>query len=113
MWENLTKLADTFPVAGNKGGSYLTMFSKGGFVFGIINIIGVLLRMVVIAPHACGVPAQVHAHRHVGAACKQEGVCHGGPCAALQATLAPCSWTRGTGSRPLPRAPPPRTPATW
>jgi hypothetical protein len=40
VWEHLTKLAETYPVEGNKGGSYLTMFSKGGFVFGIINIIG-------------------------------------------------------------------------
>jgi len=28
------------PVDDNKGGSYLTMFSEGGFIFGIINIIG-------------------------------------------------------------------------
>lgn len=28
------------PVSGNYGGSYLTMLSSGGFVFGIINIIG-------------------------------------------------------------------------
>lgn len=27
-------------VANNKGGSYMTMFSKGGFIFGVINIIG-------------------------------------------------------------------------
>lgn len=40
VYENLVKVAEMFPVAGNKGGSYLTMFSKGGFIFGIINIIG-------------------------------------------------------------------------
>ena len=40
VWENLTAVATKFPVVGNKGGSYLTMFSKGGFIFGIINIIG-------------------------------------------------------------------------
>ena len=28
------------PVPDNKGGSFLTMFSQGGFIFGIINIIG-------------------------------------------------------------------------
>ena len=28
------------PVAGNKGGSYLTMMSMNGFVFGIINVVG-------------------------------------------------------------------------
>ena len=40
VWENLRVVSEQFPVAGNKGGSYLTMLSKGGFVFGIINIIG-------------------------------------------------------------------------
>jgi Na+/proline symporter len=40
VWENLTKLASMYPVDGNKGGSYLTMFSQGGLIFGIINIIG-------------------------------------------------------------------------
>ena len=40
VWENLKVISEQFPVAGNKGGSYLTMLSKGGFVFGIINIIG-------------------------------------------------------------------------
>ena len=28
------------PVSGNHGGSYLTMLSSGGLVFGIINIVG-------------------------------------------------------------------------
>jgi Na+/proline symporter len=28
------------PVSGNNGGSYLTMMSTGGLVFGIINIVG-------------------------------------------------------------------------
>lgn len=28
------------PVTGNNGGSYLTMLSTGGLVFGIINIVG-------------------------------------------------------------------------
>ncbi|KAL4858304.1 Urea-proton symporter DUR3 [Chlorella vulgaris] len=45
VWEHLTAIA-TFggaykgPVEDNKGGSYLTMFSKGGLIFGVINIIG-------------------------------------------------------------------------
>ena len=56
VWENLTKLADTFPVAGNKGGSYLTMFSKGGFVFGIINIIGAQPCMQIVLFYAHQVP---------------------------------------------------------
>ena len=28
------------PVKDNQGGSYLTMMSKGGIIFGIINIVG-------------------------------------------------------------------------
>jgi Na+/proline symporter len=40
VYDNLAKLSALFPVSGNKGGSYLTMLSKGGFIFGIINIIG-------------------------------------------------------------------------
>lgn len=28
------------PVDGNEGGSYLTMLSREGFIFGIINIVG-------------------------------------------------------------------------
>ncbi len=33
-------MATVRPVIDNKGGSYLTMFSKGGLIFGIINVIG-------------------------------------------------------------------------
>ncbi|EFN55634.1 hypothetical protein CHLNCDRAFT_133809 [Chlorella variabilis] len=45
VWEHLTDIATLGgafkgPVADNKGGSYVTMFSEGGFIFGIINIIG-------------------------------------------------------------------------
>ncbi len=40
VWENLTLMSKYKPVADNKHGSYLTMFSKSGFIFGIINIIG-------------------------------------------------------------------------
>ena len=57
VWDNLTKFVNTTapvstgpddpvnalklgPVADNKGGSFLTMFSQGGLIFGIINIIG-------------------------------------------------------------------------
>ncbi|KAL4418865.1 hypothetical protein ABPG77_002621 [Micractinium sp. CCAP 211/92] len=45
VWEHLTAIvqqggAYKGPVADNKGGSYLTMFSKGGFIFGVINVIG-------------------------------------------------------------------------
>ena len=40
VWHHLVIKSAADPVADNKGGSYITMFSKGGFVFGIINIIG-------------------------------------------------------------------------
>ncbi|PRW20754.1 urea-proton symporter DUR3-like [Chlorella sorokiniana] len=45
VWTHLTDIATMGgaykgAVSNNKGGSYMTMFSKGGFIFGIINIIG-------------------------------------------------------------------------
>jgi len=52
VWENLNIFVSTppppdapsdlnlGPVSDNKGGSFLTMFSQGGLIFGIINIIG-------------------------------------------------------------------------
>ncbi|GJJ09771.1 hypothetical protein Clacol_003995 [Clathrus columnatus] len=40
MHELLTTVAETSPVPGNAGGSYLTIRSKNGLVFGVINIIG-------------------------------------------------------------------------
>ncbi|KAG9009360.1 hypothetical protein FRB94_012177 [Tulasnella sp. JGI-2019a] len=36
----LTKLVETAPVADNAGGSYLTMRSTGGIIFGVINLVG-------------------------------------------------------------------------
>lgn len=36
----LTKAAEVAPVAGNAHGSYLTMRSKNGLIFGVINVIG-------------------------------------------------------------------------
>ena len=36
----LTKAAEDAPVAGNAHGSYLTMRSKDGLIFGVINVIG-------------------------------------------------------------------------
>lgn len=36
----MKELAKTQPVEGNYGGEYLTMLSKGGLVFGIINLVG-------------------------------------------------------------------------
>ena len=40
MWDHLHLLSSKYPVEGNKDGTYLTFFSIGGFIFGIINIIG-------------------------------------------------------------------------
>ena len=40
MWDNLMVSAEKYPVLGNRQGSYLTMWSSQGIVFGIINIIG-------------------------------------------------------------------------
>ncbi|KAL1944061.1 hypothetical protein VTO73DRAFT_3879 [Trametes versicolor] len=36
----LTKASEEAPVSGNAGGSYLTMRSKNGLIFGVINVIG-------------------------------------------------------------------------
>lgn len=40
IWEAVTKLAETQPREGNAGGSYLTMHSKSGGIFFVINIVG-------------------------------------------------------------------------
>ncbi|KAG2494461.1 hypothetical protein HYH03_007513 [Edaphochlamys debaryana] len=40
VYSRLTAIAQKYPVADNMGGSYMTMFSKSGIIFGIINIIG-------------------------------------------------------------------------
>jgi Na+/proline symporter len=40
VYERLHALAETSPVEGNAGGSYLTMKSKDGAIFFVINIIG-------------------------------------------------------------------------
>ncbi len=40
MHQLLTAAAQTHPVSGNAHGSYVTMRSKNGLIFGVINIIG-------------------------------------------------------------------------
>lgn len=40
VWEILTEIAAERPLDGNAGGSYLTMNSKGGGEFFVINIAG-------------------------------------------------------------------------
>lgn len=39
VWQNLGTYARAHPVPGNKGGSYMTMFSRGGFEFGVVSTI--------------------------------------------------------------------------
>lgn len=40
VWDIVTKLAETQPREGNAGGSYLTMKSRSGGIFFVINIVG-------------------------------------------------------------------------
>ena len=40
MWEMLHIASATHPVAGNAQGSYLTMRSKSGLIFGVLNLVG-------------------------------------------------------------------------
>uniref|UniRef100_A0A7S0S4D6 Urea active transporter n=1 Tax=Chlamydomonas leiostraca TaxID=1034604 RepID=A0A7S0S4D6_9CHLO len=40
VYRNLRVMERVVPVKDNRGGSYVTMFSKSGIIFGIINIIG-------------------------------------------------------------------------
>ncbi len=40
MWELLHAAAENHPVSGNAKGSYLTIRSKNGLIFGVINVIG-------------------------------------------------------------------------
>ena len=39
MYDNLVKLADLYPVAGNRGGSYLTFWAINGLKFGILQAV--------------------------------------------------------------------------
>ena len=40
VWELLREAAERHPVDGNREGSYLTMQSRGGAIFFVINIVG-------------------------------------------------------------------------
>lgn len=40
VYDLLVKAGETHPVAGNAGGSYLTMRSKEGAIFFVINLVG-------------------------------------------------------------------------
>jgi len=44
VYDALVAAAKTHPVEGNKGGSYLTMQSREGAIFFVINIVGTLSR---------------------------------------------------------------------
>ncbi|EMG46952.1 Urea active transporter, putative, partial [Candida maltosa Xu316] len=39
VWDIITKVAEESPVEGNAGGSYLTMHSRSGGIFFVINIV--------------------------------------------------------------------------
>ena len=45
VWEHLSIMAKRRPIAGNMGGSALTMFSSSGLVFGVLQV-GLLLSMI-------------------------------------------------------------------
>ncbi len=127
VWDHLTDIATLGgaykgPVADNKGGSYLTMFSKSGFIFGIINIIGnfgegaesksgavqglpfsrgcmhcTMIALSSLPATACSAAASSAdpARRH-----------------STPLLQALCLLTRLTGWAPLPPSPPPPTRAT-
>ncbi|KAL7422163.1 hypothetical protein Q5752_002808 [Cryptotrichosporon argae] len=40
MWDMLVAASEKNPISGNAGGSYLTMRSKSGLIFGVLNIVG-------------------------------------------------------------------------
>lgn len=40
VWDNLKQVTAIEPVDGNRGGSYLTMYSRNGLMFGLTNIVG-------------------------------------------------------------------------
>jgi len=40
MWALLHTAASNHPIAGNASGSYLTLRSKSGLIFGVLNIVG-------------------------------------------------------------------------
>lgn len=39
VWQNLRTYARAVPVSGNKEGSYMTMYSKGGLEFGVLSLV--------------------------------------------------------------------------
>jgi hypothetical protein len=58
-------LAQLTPVPNNLDGEYLTMFSRGGLIFGIINLVG---AMAGVLPALCR--TECLAHRLVICHCK-------------------------------------------
>ncbi len=50
MWELLQQATDEHPVAGNAQGSYLTMRSKSGLIFGVLNIVGNFGELLISHP---------------------------------------------------------------
>eukprot|EP00871_Galdieria_phlegrea_P000695 jgi/Galph1/1626/GphlegSOOS_G303.1 len=46
VYQQLTEAATLHPVSGNRDGSYLTMFSKDGLIFGVVNVITAFAQYV-------------------------------------------------------------------
>ena len=53
VYDLLVEAAARHPVAGNKDGSYLTMQSREGVIFFVINIVGELLPRPLSGVHDC------------------------------------------------------------
>jgi hypothetical protein len=62
VYQRLRLIEIKHPVRDNMGGSYVTMFSKSGFIFGIINIIGETALVCFFAEIEEGPWAQVLVH---------------------------------------------------
>ena len=95
VWENLKVISEQFPVDGNKGGSYLTMLSKGGFVFGIINIIG---NFGTVYNDQVSQPCQIHPGWHDWPQCSHAALSgdeERGVCPKHQTSLQPDWACRG------------------
>ena len=48
MWELLHQASQEHPVSGNAQGSYLTMRSKSGLIFGVLNIVGNFVSSILV-----------------------------------------------------------------
>ena len=56
VYDRLVKLAEVYPVSGNKGGSYMTAFSDGLLEINIINVCFCLLPAPELSHAHCELP---------------------------------------------------------